>query len=387
MDIDGKRLPYAERDRLLKAAKAKRARLTKAVPIAIPGQEAKQNVVRKESEISTRMNPLQRFFMSLLLCFPPEYVSAQSSTDVAKRQWKSICERLGLVMPESAVNPRSYNTYYFFAVRASLVMEEARTIIAQSLNRFWGGRGKREPFSTNSILMKADIIEDQGPDFVFKHSLKNHSTITFTKASCFTRDELFHIRPGAIFQCVPSSYKNPTCSDIILGVILRSNREQVEAEHKFVLYFFRPTDIPFETHEVDFYLLPVCHLINEFRSYEAMTIVSHSSPLVSQLVGIQVDTTTNINTKTDTTADELRKSARSTFKLPKLNRSQTEAANQFLDSNYGAITLVQGPPGTGKFVEFVTSLCGRLVSSLFPESANSYIATSLFRIPQVKQLY
>ena len=206
----------------------------------------------------------------------------------------------------------------------------------------------------------------------------------------------------------------------ILGCIAFTSRDEMERNGIFSVMLFRDfslrekhddNDDDDDHHEIiggDFEVTPVAGLISELRQFEACVhkntpkvlfvnaLMGHwprhirfqdsdddvqdeqqeddddsnvsensTSPLQSlpgEVNGSIGNACLKMSPSNDTAAVAL-DSNNNDLVAPPLNRTQEKAANQFLDSSPGSITLVQGPPGTGKSTMLVATICRYLLAA------------------------
>ena len=327
-----------------------------------------------------RLPPMERFAAALLRTRPSDLVASETpnSTRVtAQSVWTEICTRVDLqaAIPSEPL-PALYTAAQarlHFAVRAALVLEEARSALAQPLLARWGHSSNPRNHNTTGTIRVTLHAMDPDPN-------TGHARITFQKSTPFTKDELFSIRPGSVYQCLPCDSPRQL-SNVVLGFVMSSGqtRDTMDlTKRDFSLVWFRAQDdVPPSAMLVgtEWTVSPLATLISELRCFEAMT---HAQilrvPFLTDLLGRSAsgpheDMPTGTHTifdewgdpqphpghtkrkkpKTITSFFQPTRSSTTTgpFALPPLNDRQAQAADTFLQSAPSTITLIQGPPGTG----------------------------------------
>jgi hypothetical protein len=308
-----------------------------------------------------KMNPFDRFFASLLRSSPQEFLEAQTVDSKAEALWEVICMRVNLTALKAPIPAYVQDAQLHFDLRAALVLEEARNAISQPLAQKW--KQRKDPAGT--MTLTAHYLEQQS-----QSSNLGHAKIVFCKQLPFTKDELFNIRPGTVFECLPRDGQR-SIQNVILGVVGSGKREKVEKSRSFTLFIFR--DTPHKVEDTDWILAPINTLITELRQYEAMTCKLSSIGFLHSLLGNKGPTHTRFGdekpaatSRTDSIVTngsiedhfppvQARDEPSPMFKLPRLNPSQAKAASAFLESAQNSITIIQGPPGTGTITNSSTS--------------------------------
>jgi hypothetical protein len=295
-----------------------------------------------------KMNPFDRFFAALLRSSPQEFLEAQTMDSKADALWVVICKRVGLTALQAPIPAYVPDAQLHFDLRAALVLEEARHAISQPLAQKW--KQRKDPSGT--MTLTAHYYEQQS-----QSSNLGHAKIVFCKHLPFTKDELFNIRPGTVFECLPRDGQR-TIQNVILGVVGSGKREKVETSRSFTLFIYR--DSPHKMEDTDWILAPINTLITELRQYEAMTCKLSSVGFLQNLLGNKGPSRNHmrfgdeIPAATNGMIEDYFQPAQlqgdgpaPMFKIPRLNPSQSKAASAFLESGQNSITIIQGPPGTG----------------------------------------
>ncbi|GKY97201.1 hypothetical protein MPSEU_000678500 [Mayamaea pseudoterrestris] len=381
---------------------------TAAKPNAFVGgaEKARQNARKKLKQPATRivrpderdkldrdvlsknMGAMERFFCALLRSSAAEFHASASDEGKAQVLWEAICKRVGLAVP-SAPLPASFSSMdQHYNARATLVLEEARFSIAQSLQRYFGNRNKTPGAISPIVCHYAQANQHQ------------ITKLDFQSSRPFTKEQLFHIRPGGLFL-LQARDGNKLMQDALLGVILSNNRGQVETKHMFSLHVHDSLRLPTPLDQSVWSITPLCTLVSESRCFCAMIApapVKFNALLIggsrnqlqtpthvrfdengenvlkdSQMNSNMTQPTQNVSDKTGATAIAAPKGGQLSmdtflkpssdsqrdvmFKLPPLNPTQQKAATSFLDSKEGHIQIIQGPPGTGKTTLLSSIIC------------------------------
>jgi hypothetical protein len=292
-----------------------------------------------------KMNPFDRFFAALLRSSPQEFLEAQTVDVKADALWAVICKRVGLEALTAPIPAYIADAQLHFDLRAALVLEEARHAISQPLAQKWKQRNGKDPSGTMTLTAHySEQVQSQSSNL-------GHAKIVFCKLHPFTKDELFNIRPGTVFECLPRDGQR-SIQNVILGVVGSGKREKVEKSRSFTLFIFR--DSPAKMEDTDWILAPINTLITELRQYEAMTCKLSSVGFLQNLLGNKGPSRTHM--LSDALMEDYFPPASGQvpvdgpapmFKMPRLNPSQSKAASAFLESGQNSITIIQGPPGTG----------------------------------------
>ena len=366
---------------------------------------------RLETEVLPKnMNPMERFFAALLRSSASDFVVATSSAAVAPSLassssslsfassgvWETACHRVGLTVPTQPVQSTYENVDRHFEVRAALVLEEARHAIASGLQRLLtttSTNRNRNNWSMGTSSRKQMILRAHYIEMI---PSSKHSKISFIKekndgvaaAAAFTKDQLYDIRPGTVFACLPRDLAR-NLQNVILGVVTTANYEQIRNNvPSFQVVVFR--DLPSKSEDAEWVVIPIAALITELRCFEAMTNKAKNIGFLNDLLGrrkrthIRFDddgevvepcrgdvemTTTPAAASTSNVETTVARSARlqqqqqDMFRIPRLNAAQEKAATDFLQSAPNTISLVQGPPGTGKTTFLVNIICQYVLES------------------------
>lgn len=310
-----------------------------------------------------KMNPFDRFFAALLRSSPQEFLEAHTVDQKADALWDVICKRVSLTALKEPIPAYVPDAQLHFDLRAALVLEEARHAISQPLAQKWNKQSRKgySNHSNSNPTGTMTLTAHYHEHVQAQSSNLGHAKIVFCKQLPFTKDELFNIRPGTVFECLPVDGQR-SIQNVILGVVGSGKRETVEKSRSFTLFIFR--DTPHKVQDTDWILAPINTLITELRQYEAMTCKLSSVGFLQNLLGnkgpdnhhlwLDGDEKPAVTSRHDSnlTNDSMEvlqvdNEPSPMFKLPRLNPSQAKAASAFLESAQNKITIIQGPPGTG----------------------------------------
>lgn len=314
-------------------------------------------VVKSKETISIKLSPFERFFAGLLRSEAREYVGRKD-----KELWTVICRRLSLPVLQNPLLPCYDSQRAHFSSRASLVMEESRQALADSIrlfelfcrrshkfnhkrsNNFNGSFNKREQeMVTMEVTLKS--IDNQ--------EKTGHSILVFEK-QCLSKADIYMLKYGNVFACVQSNVA-ATVENILLGAVMPQSREEMEKSSSFAVMVFK--SIKKTTKEI-WRLTALTSLLSEQRKFDAcMELTSKRLPILFPVLGKKKATHLRFHEDEDGKTVSLRAEhpesdsdcemlevidVEATFQLPRLNHSQEAAATAFLSSKQQEITLVQG---------------------------------------------
>jgi len=331
-----------------------RSKKKKARRILRPDEKQKS----KET-IPVSIPVFERFYASLLRSEANDYLGN------SKELWRTICNRLALSLPTSPLPPSYRSQKDHFSNRAALVVEEARQALTDSVRslkedlKIQGNEASRKKrhvadfqprhvrirdknYSSSSIELSITGVE---------HKQSGHSILTFSKyPSILSKDEILNLRQGTVVSCLDRRTSN-AIENILLGVILPQNREEIIKTNSFVVMLFRKIK---KTNEGKWKLTPLISLLSEQRKFEAcMNQMTTPVPFLLPLLGRNGSARINqdkdfqdfkSNVKREHNDHETLEiiDLESTFQIPLLNEMQEEAATTFLNSKSNTINLVQG---------------------------------------------
>jgi hypothetical protein len=250
-------------------------------------------VLKSKETLSIKLSPFERYFAGLLRSEAIDYIQRKVH-DV----WAEICQRLALPVPSSPL-PACYTTQHaHFSNRASLVMEESRFAITEGLKRL---QRKYRDSNNNSHQTKPDIPMDLFPDTgefqqdqtmvsmeLVMRSVENqentgHAILTFFKDNGpLSRMEKQALRNGTVFACLHRRLAS-TISNIVLGVVMPQNREEIEQTNSFTIMVFK--HVKQATGE-RWNVTSITSLLSDQRKYDAcMEQLNNPVPFIFSLLG------------------------------------------------------------------------------------------------------
>lgn len=412
----------------------KRKKKRKGQKINVPGEGH-----RFKFGVRKGMSPFEIFFDALLKCdagdilrcrkFGDSELSYKMSSDVIER---GNCPKVICKLPGSYSNARHY-----YSVRASLVLEEARCVLSNSLFDAHRRRSRMQQQSQhrhyNSSHTKRPQNNERHNDGLIMTLINaqprrksGHALLTFEKKveGFFTPQESSNMRPGCVFELVPmntrpSAYRY--CSEkksaidttekqvlSVLGFVMPlrdfgkcESREDSSSSNlpKLKLVICDPSGLPprMLQNGTCWSFIPITNMISYTRQFDVCTICP-SVQFLPKIMGWPDSTHTRFteedcsaNSKTSSIVNERNNnmpSVRSNngiissalpFQLPLLNSTQQRASDAFLSSPPSTLTLIQGPPGTGKTTFLVSVLCRSLMKDpLSPSNPQINVEKRIF---------
>ena len=351
----------------------------RGIPIVAPTEREQLNAVLPRS--TSTMSSMERFFAAFLQSPAVDFLvtssnssAPQSNAAASLALWDTICRRLGGGMLSPLKDPvmACYsNPKLHFAVRASLVLEEARHALSEGLQQLW--MAQKDKTKKNQFVLKQQKNNSRKSMRLYlkqteptKHSQHSKWTFVNKQKQLFTKEQLYELRPGTVLHCLPRNTQQKQQQSphhIVWGVIASGQRDSIETQQSFSLLVCRPSALE---DEEDWIVTPVASLITDLRCFEAMTKQPQSIPFCEALLGgkgrthVRFDESGNAQPVsneesdgdydssceivTDSTASGLPKptSASGLFRMSTLNPAQQKAADSFLSSSPQTITLVQG---------------------------------------------
>lgn len=188
---------------------AQRARLQaqkrskKGTRILRPHEREQLQQQQQDFVFPRKVNVFERFFGALLRSSAIDVWQSQASIIAATVLWETQCRRVGLTTLTQPLQASYDRPETHFSLRAALVLEEARNALAQPLCQLWKTTQTRK--SSNGIMVTVHYHEPA----------QFHTKITFRKQLPFTKEELFHIRPGSVFECQPVRMRDQSVSSCV----------------------------------------------------------------------------------------------------------------------------------------------------------------------------
>lgn len=292
----------------------KRARQTKYRPSSNQGQLRRKNNHRNRwntQRLPNKVKPSERFFASLLLS------SIEDLTLANGTEWhdviREICDRAGAPFP-SKLDSSCRSMSEFYGSRASLVLEESRFIVAESILSncrnsrrlmnvdFCGAKEKKNGFVALTFIKRFDSK--------FGHAEENS----------FTPAELYDLKPGCVIEVrfsVNEKYQS------VLASIIPSN-----SDSEVQLMVYQTSNLEgYLNDSTSFCIIPVTTLISEMRQFVAC-FSGTKVAFALKLMGAKSATHTRFDND-DSTDDELVDNEKSDFeKKPDCDSSDTAIAKE-----------------------------------------------------------
>ena len=306
-------------------------------------------VVKSKECIAVKLSPFERFFAGLLRSEAREYLG-RNQTEL----WTTICRRLSLPIIRQPLPPCYDSQRAHFSSRASLVMEESRHALAESIRLFdqrckqkskpVGNRREQEQLVDMDVILKS--VDNQ--------ERTSHSIIVFEKKN-LSKADLYLLKYGTVFACCNQSRGTTSVDNVVLGAVMPQSREEMEKSSSFAIMIFKTVKA---TSKEKWRLTTLTSLLSEQRKFDAcMDLTNKGLPILFPVLGKKKAThhrfheDENGNTVAIKTEDFEADSdceilevidVESAFHLPLLNHSQEAAAKAFLSSKSREITLIQG---------------------------------------------
>ena len=439
----------------------------------------------------------ERFFGSLLQSSFDDIQKSNQDPFIRQKVRNEICQRVGLPFPgpllplpgggggsfsSSSSSSRASSKHQFYATRASLVLEEARHVLSESLSTaLTPNRKNGTAAASSSIRVRLTSVKEKertGHRILTFQKMQQQQqqnkkmiTTTTTKKkrkfdqhnnhfiteyeSSFTPKELYEMRPGNCFLIVapPPKDGNPSSSSttnssssslLVLASVVPTPKFNPDEDSKqsvklmvFQKDFLLPTsnnadidDDEDNDDNNDWSIYPLTTLVREMRQFEACTREknvaflpklwnakqpthirfsdsdesdndnnNNTDVLQEEPASLDVwngdvdDEDDNDNDVEDGSADGIdeqnssafqnlsrktdkKRNRKGSFRLPLLNATQSRAAENFLKSPTGTLSLVQGPPGTGKTTFLVSVIAQTLLEHAGTEEQKRILVTA-----------
>lgn len=340
------RITYTDKTKRQRTDEVKEAEFTENESIDVKKRSFSDNISIPEEKQSKAESMFQYKKKKKQKKFRPnqffEYLlRTDIDTFVNSDKWKAcmteICERAGVPFP-APLNKTDSNIQKFFGMRASLVLEEARCALVETLNQVL----HEQRHDTNSILVKLfhATKEGEGRDEITVLTLGSNSGM-------FTFREREALRPGAVFLlsiCFSSGLTKKYLANVLSNGTV--NRGSTVSLAVYQLKVEALNEIRLA--EAVFRLTYITTMISHQRQFIACKIWSPDWPLLNDLMGMgKGDMNANGGQNIEGNIcveykDKNRNSFLSSISIPTLNSSQRSAASSFINGN--GLSLVQGPP-------------------------------------------
>jgi len=332
------------------------------------GRPKPPKMPRKQSFKTNSSNSLAVQFHAALLTSSVDEIAGSNNDETKMVELMyGICLRAGVSLPTKL--PLMYNNSKdYFSMQASLVLEEARYILADILS---GARSKEFEQGTlwmELVGMEAPKKKKVGFTLQFENRINGYG-------APFNIEQLTSMKPGGVFEVsfssagthdAAASYE--TVQINMLACITPGYYEVDSCRRSTLSLTVFPTQQLFLRQGTKWKVQYLTTLISEQRQFEAC-IQYPKINFIHTLLGWKTTShnrhghndedigpkeNEKIKHEDDSSAIE------SVFSIPKFNTMQEKTAVKFLQSPPSTVTLVQGPPGTGKTTFLASLLCRNL---------------------------
>eukprot|EP00562_Extubocellulus_spinifer_P025028 CAMPEP_0178677930 /NCGR_PEP_ID=MMETSP0698-20121128/36700_1 /TAXON_ID=265572 /ORGANISM="Extubocellulus spinifer, Strain CCMP396" /LENGTH=386 /DNA_ID=CAMNT_0020322245 /DNA_START=42 /DNA_END=1203 /DNA_ORIENTATION=+ len=224
---------------------------------------------RDGTGIPKSIKPMDRFFASLFLSSVDEYIKSEDDDTARAQLMSDICVRARLPLP-AKVPPSSIDAHHFYSTRASLVMEEARYIVADALRRQGRPHDPHGRPHDGPALLRLRLVSAEERE----------------KLGATTPQELCDMRPGCCFEIalegkveksqkeesddyIPLDSANTWDHTSVLASVVMADRSNVDSQLSLVIFHRLMLD-PLCDEEL-WQIRPLTTLISECRQFEACT--------------------------------------------------------------------------------------------------------------------
>ena len=346
------------------------------------------------------VHPQERMIAAILRTMPHDIMKSHHLPSSREQLRSEMCERVQL--PSLAPLKSKYKDMQEFNhTHSSMVLEEARHIIAESLYKRWGE--KRIPSEKGGIEM----------DFLSIETMRNseHFVFIFQAKENFGPETKSNLRPGTVVELMPVGQRS--MENIVLGNVVRYTQrvsrfvDDSEEGPKVSIMIYSEYSKAKKKLKGGVRLVLFDSLLNLTRQFDACT--TGCNDLNGEILGVRKDILEVINdgqtglkelqngapikeeepleqrscpctsesvqyppqqppavdnaNKREVLEDAMDGNALAAFgyQVARLNPTQQKAAKTFLDSSKERISIVQGPPGTGKTTLLVSVICHYLM--------------------------
>jgi hypothetical protein len=312
-------------------------------------------VVKSKETISVKLSPFERFFAGLLRSEAREYIGTRD-----KELWTTICRRLSLPVLQHPLLPCYDSQREHFASRASLVMEESRQALADSIRLFeqqsrQNNRPKNAKNNNGSCHRREQemVAMEVTLKSVDNQEKTGHSILVFEKQN-LSKVDIYMLKYGNVFACIQSKVA-ATVENIVLGAVMPQSRDEMEKSNSFAVMVFKAVK---KATQEKWCLVALTSLLSEQRKFDAcMELTSKRLPILFPVLGKKKGTHLRFQEDGDGKSVSIKAEdsgsdsdcemlevidVEATFQLPRLNHSQEAAAQAFLSSKPQEITLIQG---------------------------------------------
>ena len=281
------------------AATTTTTRRATGTPILNPLQ--RQRVAQFTSQVlSIKLNPMERFFASIFRSSVLQLLDSHRSTTARTKLLQQMTHRVGLTPPCKLEQQQHYKAHA--AALASLVLEEARFIVAEALSTLMMVVQPLSAAGTVTTMNHAKNNNNNNTNTNTNNSIQvtlsstkgitPHDVLFFRKATDFTIIELQSIRPGTVFVIQREAKKNCyNTNSMLLGTIVTMTEQRSlefdlditmnTALRSISLMIYQDQKVT----SGDYVITPLTTLLTQVRQFEACTMGNYSVPFLPALMG------------------------------------------------------------------------------------------------------
>lgn len=227
------------------------------------GTKIQNPMVREKLKtfVGHHIHPQERMLAAILRSMPRDILKSHNFPFYREQLRTDMCDRVRLPplapLKSKYTNMREHNQMY-----ASMVLEEARHIIAESLFKRWGK--DRTPPETGGIEM----------EFLSNEKMRGsaHFVYFFQAKRDLTPDMKSKLRPGTVVELMPIGHHS--MENMVLGNVVRYNQkgvadlDEVEVSRQISIMIYNKSG---ENFEDGVRLVPLDSLLNLTRQFDACT--------------------------------------------------------------------------------------------------------------------
>ena len=225
--------------------------------------------------IGRHVHPQERMMASILRTMPRDIMKSHSFPFYRDQLRSEMCERVQLP-PLAPLKAKYKNMQEFNQIHASMVLEEARHIIAESLYKRWGK--DRIPSERGGIEM----------DFLSNERMRGseHLVYFFQAKRDLSPEMKSNLRPGTVVELMPAGHRS--IENIVLGNVVRytqrdsrdSDDSEVGRQVSIMIY-----NKAGEKFEDGVRLVPLDSLLNLTRQFDVCT--TGNNDLNGEVLGVR----------------------------------------------------------------------------------------------------
>ena len=312
--------------------------------------------------------PASRFFSLLLFCPLDELMDSNISDLIRCKLIQEICMRAGLPVPTFLPNSNS-SADEFYSLRAALILEEARYILSDALLNLFTTDTTLVNFEESQGLKRTGTcIGNQGITCSLDNQRKKTGFVQITFSHDFTLDESenrYHfdfIKKKAACVVLLTPISDPSVHSHILAYVDSANSSNDDDQLTVSVYNVQKwSQLISNQYHDGWRIVLLVSLNKELRQFEVcsrkpqVAFMRAILGMMPRHIRFNVDetsktgeedhtsdnNTTNQVPEIDSSSSYVKNLAYYTTSVPTLNPSQNTAAEKFLVSSQGTITLIQ----------------------------------------------